>query len=206
MPPGPLGTPLRLDQFAHEYVRDFNAVRAYLRTHSGNDKAEYESPEYKNAGRQACALMKRPEVRALIYAAARTRREKMEITDERILQEEARIAFFDPRDLFDAEGRPIPLHLLPTHVATALSIEISNGRVTTKPHEKQKAVEVLAKYRKLLGDAPPPPQWTLDPATLAKMSTEDLETALKHADRVQELLAGKKPDEGATALRTCTTC
>ena len=43
-------------------------------------------------------------------------------------------------------------------------------------------------------DAPPAPQWSLDPATLSKMSTEDLETALKHAERVQDLLAGKKPE------------
>ncbi len=35
----------------------------------------------------------------------------------------------------------------------------------------------------------PPPQWTIDPATLAKMSTEDLEKGLKYADMVQQILA-----------------
>ena len=63
-----------------------------------------------------------------------------------------------------------------------------------KPADKLRALEILAKIHQLYKDAPPPPQWNLDPATLATMSTEDLETALKHAERVQDLLTGKKPD------------
>jgi hypothetical protein len=38
---------------------------------------------------------------------------------------------------------------------------------------------------------PPPPQWNLDPATFARMSTEDLERALKHAEMVQRILGGE---------------
>src|SRR3990167_5488941 len=34
-------------------------------------------------------------------------------------------------------------------------------------------------------DEVPPPQWNIDPATLAAMSTTDLEKALKHATIVQ---------------------
>jgi len=37
---------------------------------------------------------------------------------------------------------------------------------------------------------PPPPQWSLDPSTLAKLSTEELERALQHADAIQRLLGG----------------
>ncbi|MBI2187325.1 MAG: hypothetical protein HYU37_09450 [Acidobacteria bacterium] len=35
---------------------------------------------------------------------------------------------------------------------------------------------------------PPPPQWTLEPATLAKLSNEDLERAMRHAEEVQKIL------------------
>lgn len=37
---------------------------------------------------------------------------------------------------------------------------------------------------------PPLPQWNLDPTTLAKLSTEELERALQHADAIQKLLGG----------------
>ena len=187
---------LRLDRFAEEYVRDFNATRAYLRTYSRDGESSWTSKEYESAAVQGSKLLKRPEVRALIQAAARRRLDRLEITSDRVLQEWARIGFFDPRDLLDAAGRPLPLDALPTHVATALSVEVGpDGCIKRlEPHDKDKALELLAKYLKLLVDAPPAPQWSLDPATLSKMSTEDLETALKHAERVQDLLAGKKPE------------
>ena len=38
-----------------------------------------------------------------------------------------------------------------------------------------------------------PPQWNLDPANLAKMSTEDLKRGLHHAREVQRILAGLPP-------------
>lgn len=36
-------------------------------------------------------------------------------------------------------------------------------------------------------------QWSLDPAVLARLSTEALEAALAHAERVQALLTGASP-------------
>ena len=52
-------------------------------------------------------------------------------------------------------------------------------------------VEFLGKYLGLQKEQPPPAQWSLDPATLGKMSTTELETALKHAEAVQAILSGK---------------
>lgn len=40
-------------------------------------------------------------------------------------------------------------------------------------------------------DEPPLPQFSIDPATIGRMSTEDLEKALKHATIVQDFLSGK---------------
>lgn len=51
--------------------------------------------------------------------------------------------------------------------------------------------EVLERTKGKVKDQPPPPQWNLDPATLGKMSTTELETALKHAEAVQAILSGK---------------
>ena len=37
---------------------------------------------------------------------------------------------------------------------------------------------------------PSPPQWNLDPASLAKVSTEDLEKAIALGDQMQSILEG----------------
>lgn len=57
--------------------------------------------------------------------------------------------------------------------------------------DKLRALELLLKHLGLMKDQPPPAQWNLDPATLGKMSTKELETALKHAEMVHRILAGK---------------
>ena len=84
----------------------------------------------------------------------------------------------------------------------AARIMVEAGRIAVaipedpvKYPDKLRALELLAKLHGMLKDQPPPAQWNLDPATLAKMSTEDLQTALTHAQTVQDLLAGKKPDK-----------
>lgn len=47
--------------------------------------------------------------------------DNLEITTERILKERARLAFFDPRKLFDKDGKPIPIHELDDDTAAALA-------------------------------------------------------------------------------------
>jgi phage terminase small subunit len=54
------------------------------------------------------------ERRAAVY-------DDLEITTERILKERARLAFFDPRKLFDKDGKPIPIHELDDDTAAALA-------------------------------------------------------------------------------------
>ena len=74
-----------------------------------------------------------------------------------------------------------------------LAFAATKGPVT--PANKLHALEIIAKILSMFRDAPPPPQWNLDPATLGRMSDEDLQRALTHAEAVQDLLAGKKPTE-----------
>ena len=52
--------------------------------------------------------------------------EKMEITTERTLREIARLAYFDPRNLFHANGAPKAIHELDDDSAAALAgIEVT---------------------------------------------------------------------------------
>ena len=177
-------------RFAHEYLIDLNAVAAYRR-------AGYRATG-NGANVSACKLLQHPEVAAIVQAGQKKHLEHLEITADRVLQEWARIAFGDIRDLFDEGGALIN----PTKLTARVSAGISSIECTSRPgqgavvtkvkrEDKNKALEMLAKHLGILKDQPPPAQWNLDPATLAKMSTEDLERALKHAELVQNILAGK---------------
>ena len=85
---------------------------------------------------------------------------------ERIARELARIAFFDPRDLFDETGRPVPINELPEDTARviagldveALYEQVEGSKVKVGDIRKYKiankitALEVLAKWKKMLID------------------------------------------------------
>lgn len=96
--------------FVTEYLACMNATQAAIR-------AGY-SP--KTAGGQAGAQMQNPAVRAAIEAGLAKLASGAEVTAQRVIKERARLAFFDPRKLFDAEGRPIPIHLLDEDTAAAI--------------------------------------------------------------------------------------
>ena len=183
------GVKLRRERFAREYLVDFHATNAYIR-------AGYAA-RGNAASVNAYKLLKDPAVQAVLAAESARHLEKAEIDGQRVIQEAARIAFGDLRDIFDDGGMLLSPKKLSDRVAAAIeSIEFvqrpGQGAVMTKVkrYDKLRALEILAKYFKLT-DQPPPAQWSFDPATLAKMTTEDLQKALEHADMVQRLLAGK---------------
>lgn len=71
---------------------------------------------------------------------------KLEISTERILQERARLSFFDVRKLFDSNGSPIPVHELDDDSAAAIAglevVEQFDGN-----GEDRKFVGYLKKYK-----------------------------------------------------------
>ena len=75
----------------------------------------------KSAGVTSAKLLKDPRVLAEIERRRADLCSQLEVTTERILQERARLAFFDPRKLFDATGKPIPIHELDDDTAAALA-------------------------------------------------------------------------------------
>jgi phage terminase small subunit len=88
------------------------------------------------------------------------------ITADRVLAEIAKLAFFDPRKFFDADGAPIPIHELDDDTAAALAgmnvFEVFEGtgknRVFvgyTKKYkltDKRGSLELLGKHLKLFTD------------------------------------------------------
>lgn len=93
-------------------------------------------------------------------------RPKSDISPKRILEELARLAFLDPRKLFDEQGNLIPIHKLDEESAAAIAgldhDEIYSGRgedrasigrtAKIKFIQKTQALELLGKYHKLFAD------------------------------------------------------
>ena len=75
----------------------------------------------KSAGVTSAKLLKDTRVLAEITKRREELCASLEVTTERILKERARLAFFDPRKLFDANGKPIPIHELDDDTAAALA-------------------------------------------------------------------------------------
>jgi phage terminase small subunit len=85
------------------------------------------------------------------------------VNSVRVLTEAARVAFFDHRRLFDAEGKLIPTHQLPDDVAAGLAgieiIDIGDGEERTagrlskyRAWPKVEALNLLGKYLKILSE------------------------------------------------------
>jgi phage terminase small subunit len=85
--------------FVGEYLCDLNATQAAIR--SGY------SP--KTANRIGAENLTKPVIQSAIQAAMAKREKRTEITQDRVLQEYARIAFFDIGKLVDDKGRPLAL-------------------------------------------------------------------------------------------------
>lgn len=89
-----------------------------------------------------------------------------DITPDRVLAEEARIAFADPRAVYDAAGEPKPPHRLDEDTARALAaMEVvesttRSGETTVrykyKFWDKRAALDRLARHLGLAGPAPDP--------------------------------------------------
>lgn len=101
-------------RFVDEYLIDLNATEAYKR-------AGYKAKNANVAGVEAHKLLKNPKIAEAIAAAQQARQERTHITQDRVLLELSRIAFFDPRKLLDASGNPRSLMDLDDDTAAAVA-------------------------------------------------------------------------------------
>ncbi len=134
-------------RFCEEYVTDLNATQAAIR-------AGY-SP--KRASEQAYQLLQKTTVQALIQQLQEKLSEKTQISAEKVIHEFAKIAFSNPKKLYDASGNIIPINELPEEVAATIT-EIKTKHfksklkkaqlieTTYKLHSKTSALESLGKH------------------------------------------------------------
>lgn len=100
----------RQQRFVDEYLVDLNATQAAIR-------AGY-SP--RTANEQGARLLTKVSVQNAIQEAKKKRARRVEITQDRVLLEYARLAFFDPRKLFAENGKPKDISELDDDTAAAL--------------------------------------------------------------------------------------
>lgn len=144
----------REELFAREYVKDLNGQRAAT-------AAGYSE---RTAAVTASQLLSKPKVKKLVADLTKEKFSKLDISAERILQELARLAFLDPRKLFNESGGLRPIHELDEDTARAIAgldhdqlfEHFGKGQAkhvgTTskvKLADKTRALQLLGQYRKL---------------------------------------------------------
>lgn len=132
-------------RFVAEYLVDLNATAAAKR-------AGYKDP---NIGRQ---LITKNNVSEAIQRAIADRQERTEITQDMVLRETAKLAFFDIRKMFDKNGKPLDISELDDDTSAALvGLDVQDikdadsgdflGYVKKyKMADKIKALELLGKH------------------------------------------------------------
>lgn len=131
-------------RFVDEYLIDLNATQAAIR--AGYSK--------KTAGYIAKELLRKPPIAAEVEKRKQKLTKKLEITQEKVLQELAAIAFANGADYAKVittgpvtEVRMTATDDLPPEKLPAIaSIKANQYGVEVKLHDKVKALELLGKY------------------------------------------------------------
>lgn len=189
----------RHDLFVKAYIANGeNATQAYLEV---NPKVTPGS-----AAVEGHRWLKQPKIQKAIERDRAALRARFALTTDRVVQEQARIVYFNPKKLLDASGKALPLHLVDDDTAAALSaVELTETEVRGKgkdkvvvhrkmkhrPYNKVSALNMVNKILRVYDKPPPPPPDEL-PAAIA----DPRETAR----RMAFLLArGAHADEKAQA-------
>lgn len=128
--------------FAYEYLKDLNGTQAAIR-------AGYKP---SNAKSQASNLLKHPAVRAIVDRGRADKQQHLEITQERILEELARIAFAKIGDYISIDNsghiiiKPGTIDGDAGRPVAEVTDGGDTGKLRFKLHDKHKALELLGKH------------------------------------------------------------
>lgn len=129
--------------FCDEYLVDLNITRAY--------KAAY--PNIKSDPSAAVCgskLLKTAKVKAYIDEKMQRRAERVEISQDRVIQELAAIAFANTTDLVEIKKGVVKIkdtdELTVAQKRAVATIKEGRDGVEVKMHDKQRALELLGKH------------------------------------------------------------
>lgn len=146
-------------RFCDEYLIDLNATRAYKVAYPSCRKDE-------TACVNGSRLLRNAKVKEYILIHQKKREERTQVTQDRVIQELAKIAFADIRELYDNNGNLKNVKSLENDVAGAISqletFEEYEGRGEDREHigdtkkvkllDKTKALELLGKHLGIFTD------------------------------------------------------
>lgn len=131
------------ETFCLEYIIDFHATNAALRA----------GCKPKSAASTASQWLTMPKIQAKLTELQAETSKISGISAKRLLQEIARVAFFDPKDMYNSEGQLKKVSEMPPHVRAMVAgveeIEMPGGvglLKKVKLWEKPKAFEQLMKH------------------------------------------------------------
>lgn len=138
---------LKQKRFVEEYLIDLNATAAAKR-------AGYSQKTAYSIGQEN---LKKTEIQSAIQEEQIKRQKRTEITQDMVLRETAKLAFFDIRKMFDKNGKPLGISDLDDDTAAALvgldvqDVSDINGDYVWfvkkyKMADKLKALELLGKH------------------------------------------------------------
>lgn len=135
--------------FADEYLIDLNATRAY--------KVAY--PTVKNddtAAAAATRMLRNVKVAEYIQERMQERKKRTEITQDKVLQELAAVAFSNATDYVEVRDNTVIVKdtasLSDTQIKALSGIKESRGGIEVKLNDKLKALELLGRHLGMFKD------------------------------------------------------
>lgn len=174
-------------RFVDEYLVDLNGTQAAVR-------AGYSR---RTANRIASENLSKPDVQSAVAAAQRARAERTKLSQDRVIEELAAIAFSDIRKMFDVTGKLLPPHDLPDDVAAAVASlviqtphDVGGVGVRVRLSDKLRALEMLGRHLGMFKDPKPGVSTvTVDASKLAHMTDEEIASGIANADKLLAALA-----------------
>lgn len=143
--------------FCKEYIVDLNATQACIR-------AGYSS---KGANSKGAQLLAKISIQAEIQRLMNKRSAKLEITQDMVLRELAKLGFSNMQNLYDDSGQLIPVHMLDKDVSASLqevTEEVTGSAVLEdgtpvqtikrkyKTAEKKASLDLIGRHLKMFTD------------------------------------------------------
>lgn len=140
--------------FIKEYLVDLNATQAAIRSGYSEDSAK--AIGYEN--------LTKPHIQEAISNELKKRTSNIDITNERVLNEICKLAFFNIKDLYREDGTLKEINELDENVSAAISAikintyknkddeDIEEGTKEIKFWDKKSSLELLGRYLKLFTD------------------------------------------------------
>ena len=137
-------------RFVEEYLIDLNATQAAIRSGYSPD----------TAGSIGGENLKKPEISAAIAKAMAERSKRTGISQDRVIQELARIAFVNPQNVIDSEDASVREDATEDDLACIQSVKVktmsgkkgSSVEREIKLNDKMKALELLGKHLGMFKD------------------------------------------------------